>query len=142
MYLNTSIIENSLQVGGLALELILGLVILALLILLIRERYRGERVERNSMRPVQPQKPAQAQVMLGIDRALAQLFYRDLRKALEEGKIRPALVSDECPGGTVAFDFARQDWVCVEKDGATHPLGAEPAGEQLELEDLEGISDE
>jgi len=139
VYLDTSIIENSLQVGGLALELVLGLVILILIVLLIRERYRGERVEKNSMRPVQPQKPT---AILGIDQALATLFYRELRKAIEQGKVRPALYSDECPGGTIAYDFARQDWVCIEKDGATHPLGQPPAGEQLELEDYTGVGEE
>jgi len=74
---------------------------------------------------------------VGIDRAMARLFYKRLREAIDAGKVRPALVSDECPGGTVAFDFARQSWVCVEKDGSTHPLGQPPAGERLELEDYE-----
>jgi len=132
VYLDTSIIENSLQVGGLALELVLGLVILLLLVLLIRERYKHPALSGEPVQPRPRQPPTQA---LGIDRALANLFYRELSKAIREGRVRPALVSDECPGGSVAFDFARQDWVCVERDGATHALGQPPAGERLEIED-------
>ena len=95
----------------------------------------GKRVEGNK-----PEPAPRGDMSIG-DKALAQLFYHEFRKALNEGRIRPALVSDECPQGTIAYDFARQDWICVEKDGATHPLGQPPAGEQLEIEDY-GVGEE
>ena len=71
---------------------------------------------------------------LGIEKALAARFYRELSKAVKSGRIRIALVSDECPNGYVAYDFPRESWVCVEKDGTSYPLGERPAPELLEFE--------
>jgi len=49
--------------------------------------------------------------------------------------VRIALVSDMCPNGYVAYDFTRESWVCVEKDGSSYPLGGKRAEEIVELED-------
>ena len=73
---------------------------------------------------------------LGVDQAMARLFYRKLREALEAGEVKPALVSEKCDG-YVTFDFVRQGWICVERDGSARPLSGSHAGERLEVEDWE-----
>lgn len=73
---------------------------------------------------------------LGLDRAVAARFYRELRKAMRSGRVRVALVSDECDG-TVVYDFAREEWLCTARDGTAYRLGGRPLPEQVVVEDVE-----
>lgn len=78
--------------------------------------------------------------VISVDKALAARFYRDLRKAIRENKVRVSLTSELCSKGRVAYDFAVGKWVCIEKDGTTYPLGEKPNGETvIEEEDVGAI---
>jgi len=90
------------------------------------------------------EKPGKPYVFLeeaiGLDKAMAHKFYVELRKAIREKKVRVALVSDSCPKGRIAYDFVRETWICVEKDGTSYPLGEKPAPELLTFYD-EGLEE-
>lgn len=77
----------------------------------------------------------------GLEKAVAARFYRELDKATKSGRIKVALVSDECPQGYVAYDFVRGNWVCVETDGTVHPLGEQAIGEHVFFEEEESEGD-
>jgi hypothetical protein len=70
----------------------------------------------------------------GIDRTMAKIFYARLKTALDRGVVKPALVASECDGH-VLYDFARDDWVCMSRNGVAYPLGSSPEGEKLEIEE-------
>ena len=87
-----------------------------------------------------PRKLVSLEEIVGVDTALAVEFYRNLKKAIKEKKIRIALVSELCPRGRIAYDFAVNKWVCIEKDGSVYPLGEKPSGETIiEEEDVGAI---
>ena len=102
-----------------------------------KPRARELRPEPGAAKPRPEERQAELLRELGVDRALASLFYRKLREALDSGEVKPALVSERCPEGTVVFDFVRQGWMCVSRTGEARPLSGNPAGERLEIEDWE-----
>jgi hypothetical protein len=87
--------------------------------------------------PETSNEPVEWEKALGLDKALTARFYRDLHRAIKNGRVRVSLISEECPNGYVTYDFARQEWLCVERDGSSYPLGGRPAGE-LFIEESEG----
>lgn len=82
--------------------------------------------------------------VIGLDKALAAKFYRSLRKSLASGEVNIGLISEKCPDGYVAYDFVREDWICVEKNGSSHRLGGEPVEDLVEIEELdeEGVGED
>jgi len=97
---------------------------------------RRETGKRREQEGGEREKTTRLLLELGIDAVMARAFHRELKRALEQGRVRPALVSDECPQGRVVYDFARGGWTCIEPDGTARPLGSRPAGERLEVEEL------
>ncbi|MEB3787431.1 MAG: hypothetical protein GSR78_01595 [Desulfurococcales archaeon] len=71
---------------------------------------------------------------MGIDRAMARMFHSELKRAMKAGTVKPALVSDKCPGGNVVYDFAK-GWMCIGPGGDAYPLGKRPIEEIIEYED-------
>ena len=116
-------------VEALLIGLLLGIII-------GRRRSREKQVELEEKREVEkPGTPVSLEEVISVDKALAVEFYRNLKKAIKEKKIRIALVSELCPKGRIAYDFAIGKWICVEKDGTSYPLGENPVTETIEYED-------
>ena len=112
---------------------------------LILGRRHGKKIESEKTEERQEvEKPGKPYVFLeevvGLDKAMAHKFYVELRKAIKEKKVRIALISDLCPKGRIAYDFVRETWICVEKDGTSYPLGEKPAPELLTFYD-EGLEE-
>ena len=118
--------------------------LIGLLIGIIIGRRRPKNIEleeSEERREVEkPCKPVSIEEIISVDKALAVKFYRDLKKAIEEDKIRVTLASKLCPRGRIGYDFAISKWVCIEKDGSVYPLGEKPSGETIiEEEDVGAI---
>ena len=121
-------------VEALLIGLLLGIII-------GRRRSREKQVELEEKREVEkPGTPVSLEEVISVDKALAVEFYRNLKKAIKEDKVRVTLASELCPKGRIAYDFAIGKWVCIEKDGSVYPLGEKPSGETIiEEEDVGAI---
>ena len=78
----------------------------------------GEEDEKPTQEKI-PEGPIGLDEVIELDKALAVRFYRELKKALRENKVRVTLVSELCPNGRIAYDFATSRWIFVEEDGTS-----------------------
>lgn len=135
------VFPQQMSILDLALILVLATASLTLVVMAFAI-VRGLRPQQDKQEKPRQRKTArqeqQARILSNeslLDQALTLEFTARLRKGLKNGMVKPALVSDNCKG-RVAYDFARQEWMCIEDD-IVYPLYRQVQDEQVEYEDEE-----